>query len=450
MKILYRILSGIFYVLGAVTVSFILYLNMTKSALMPLTYAGQVHFQTNTLLFYIVFAASCVLLVGGAYLAYRDRTGFIAQNGLLLFFLIGTVLYLIAGLFLIFKVPVSLRAEAEIMSSIALLVKIIPNVRFIFLMNLVLILFNNLLILNITDALFHHDMRIDFIAILLSFLMLPHLFLCIYSYGIIPGLTALLLSFLAFIRFEQRGYVRDAVIGIAGAVLAVTLRGNYVIGVIAELILLILIFIRSCASDNNNNNRVRYLITALILIPILFVPGFIPKAEIEQSTAYSSESTAFQSIDVAAGNPDEIENGRNDAYTVLMRKLASTWTEPTFESVWAGPLEADAQKISVHFLRDIYTGGNSYDILNLICGITSRLLLAGCVIFLIRSLIQWIKDLSESGYSGSPFTFALFPLLFLIGGFLFYYFRESRSLYVFCYAYMLLPLAAAGLSFGEE
>ena len=162
MKILYRILSGIFYVLGAVTVSFILYLNMTKSALIALTYAEQVQFQTNTLLFYFVFAASCVLLVGSAYLAYRDRTSFLAQNGLLLFFLIGAVLYLIAGLFLIFKVPVSLRTDAEVMYSTALLVKIIPNVRFIFLMNLLLILFNNLLILNITDALFHHDMRIDF------------------------------------------------------------------------------------------------------------------------------------------------------------------------------------------------------------------------------------------------------------------------------------------------
>lgn len=450
MKILYRILSGIFYVLGAVTVSFILYLNMTKSALMPLTYAGQVQFQTNTLLFYIVFAASCVLLVGGAYLAYRDRTGFLAQNGLLLFFLIGTVLYLIAGLFLIFKVPVSLRAEAEIMSSIALLVKIIPNVRFIFLMNLVLILFNNLLILNITDALFHHDMRIDFIAILLSFLMLPHLFLCIYSYGIIPGLTAILLSFLAFIRFEQRGYVRDAVTGIAGAVLAVAIRGNYVIGVIAELILLLLIFIRSHASYRKDQNRTRYLITALILIPILFVPGFIPKAKALESSANSTEITDEQSYDVAAGNPDEVENAQNDAYTVLMRKLASTWTEPTFESVWAGPLENDAQKISSHLLRDIYTGGNSYDILNLICGITNRLLAAGCVIFLIRSLIHWIQSLPLSESSGSPLTFALLPLLFLTGGFLFCLFRESRSLYVFCYAYMLLPLAAAGLSFGEE
>lgn len=497
---------------------------------MPLTYAEQVQFQTNTLLFQVIFAVSCVLIIGVAFLIYRDHTGFMAKYGLWIFFLIGTLIYLAAGLYLIFRIPVKLRADADVMYNIALqfrngdysalviskakgtasysggylaknphqiglailltlLVKIVPDVHFIFLVNLALILLNNLLILLITDTLFHHEKRTVFIAVLLTFLMLPHLFLCIFCYGIIPGLTALLLSFLALSRFERNGNVCHAVAGIAFAVLAVSIRNNYMIGVIAEIILTFLIFIRSYSESSNYKGHIRYLVTALVLVPALFIPNIALKAGIQQysgvkidsevpksawiamglsesptktegwyngyvyntfiNTGYNTKATDEKSRALIAERLTLMKNDPDYAYTFFMRKLTSTWTEPTFESVWIGPLEDDAQAIQSPIIRDIYTGGNSYKIMNLICGIAIRLLAAGCILFLLRALVRFIKELTRNNSSHLQYTYTIFPLLFLLGGFLFHLFWETKSLYVFCFVYMLLPVAAAGLSFGD-
>jgi hypothetical protein len=498
---------------------------------MPLTDAELVSFETDNVLFYLVLLTVLACIIAFSFFAFRDPHGFFSKSGALLFFIIGTVLYLGFGLYLIFRVPTDLRADAyaiytaaeEIKNGnysslildtataegtyasgylaayphqigitliLSLLLRVLPGLRYIFILNLILILLNNLLMLNISDALFHND-QTNFMTVLLSFILLPHFFLSIFCYGIIPGLTALLVSFLALIKFEETGNILHAVCAVIFGAFAVVLRSNYMIGVIAETILLLLIFLRSFENDRKKViGRIRYIAAAVLLIAAMIIPNTALKIGIGNISGHnltdSIPRSAWMAMGLSEGTRAEgwyngynyntfRENGydqkatdeaaralieerlqafRSDhdyAYTFFMRKLASTWSEPTFQSVWIGPQEASADKIGGFLFKNIYSGGSAYDITCVICSIVYLVVLAGCVLFLAKSLIRRIQMLTDRySHRDTVTVFTAFPILFLLGVFLFHLVWETKSLYVFSSVYMLLPLAAAGLSFTEK
>ena len=510
---------------------FITYLNLTGTAFMPLNEAELVSFETDNVLFYLVLLTVLACIISFGFFAFRDSRGFFSRSGTLLFFVIGTALYLGFGLYLIFRVPTDLRADAYAIytaageikdgnySSLILdaatregtytsgylaayphqigitlilsfLQRFLPGVRYIYILNLILILLNNLLMLNISDALFHND-QINFMAVLLTFIMLPHFFFCIFCYGIIPGLTALLISFLALINFEKSGNIFLAVSAVLFGALAVVLRSNYMIGVIAEVILLFLIFLRSFEQGSNKIvGRIRYIVTAVLLIAVMLVPNMILKAgigtvsghKIENSiprsawmamgltegrraegwyngynyntfkeTGYDQKATDKAARDLIGERLQTFRDDHDYTYTFFMRKLASTWSEPTFQSVWVGPQEDTAEKVGGFLFKSIYNGGAAYDVTCVICSIVYTIVLAGCVLFLAKSLIRRIRIMTDRYSHNDTITVcAAFPILFLLGVFLFHLVWETKSLYVFSSIYMLLPLAAAGLSFTEK
>ena len=318
LKTLNNILRSIIYILGGGALLFITYLNLTGTAFMPLTDAELVSFETDNVLFYLVLMTVLACIISFGFFSFRNPHGFFPKSGVLLFFITGTVLYLGFGLYLIFRIPTDLRADAyaiytaaeEIKNGnysslildtataegtyasgylaayphqigitliLSLLLRFLPGLRYIFILNLILILLNNLLMLNISNALFHND-QTNFMTVLLTFIMLPHFFLSIFCYGIIPGLTALLVSFLALIKFEETGNIFHAVCAMIFAGLAVVLRSNYMIGVIAETILLLLIFLRSFENDRKKViGRIRYIAAAVLLIAAMIIPNIALK-----------------------------------------------------------------------------------------------------------------------------------------------------------------------------
>ena len=531
LKTLNNILRSIIYILGGGALLFITYLNMTGTAFMPLTEAELVSFETDNVLFYLVLMTVLACIISFGFFTFRNPHGFFPKSGVLLFFIIGTILYLGFGLYLIFRIPTDLRADAyaiytaaeEIKNGnysslildtataegtyasgylaayphqigitliLSLLLRFLPGLRYIYILNLILILLNNLLMLNISDALFHND-QTNFMTVLLSFILLPHFFLSIFCYGIIPGLTALLVSFLALIKFEETGNIFHAVCAVIFGAFAVVLRSNYMIGVIAETILLLLIFLRSFENDRKKViGRIRYIAAAVLLIAAMIIPNTALKIGIGNISGHNvtdsiprsawmamglSEGTraegwyngynynTFRENDYDQKATDEaaraligerIQSFRSDrdyAYTFFMRKLASTWSEPTFQSVWVGPQEASAGKIGGFLFKNIYSGGGAYDITCVICSIVYLVVLAGCVLFLAKSLIRRIQMLTDRySHRDTVTVFTAFPILFLLGVFLFHLVWETKSLYVFSSVYMLLPLAAAGLSFTEK
>ena len=531
LKTLNNILRSIIYILGGGALLFITYLNLTGTAFMPLTDAELVSFETDNVLFYLVLMTVLACIISFGFFSFRNPHGFFPKSGVLLFFITGTVLYLGFGLYLIFRIPTDLRADAyaiytaaeEIKNGnysslildtataegtyasgylaayphqigitliLSLLLRFLPGLRYIFILNLILILLNNLLMLNISDALFHND-QTNFMTVLLSFILLPHFFLSIFCYGIIPGLTALLVSFLALIKFEETGNIFHAVCAVIFGAFAIVLRNNYMIGVIAETILLLLIFLRSFENDRKKViGRIRYIAAAVLLIAAMIIPNTALKIGIGNISGHnvtdSIPRSAWMAMGLSEGTRAEgwyngynyntfRENGydqkatdeaaraligerlqafRSDhdyAYTFFMRKLASTWSEPTFQSVWVGPQEASAGKIGGFLFKNIYSGGGAYDITCVICSIVYLVVLAGCVLFLAKSLIRRIQMLTDRySHRDTVTVFTAFPILFLLGVFLFHLVWETKSLYVFSSVYMLLPLAAAGLSFTEK
>jgi len=531
LKTLNSLLRSIIYILGGSALLFITYLNLTGTAFMPLTDAELVSFETDNVLFYLVLLTVLACIIAFSFFAFRDPHGFFSKSGALLFFIIGTALYLGFGLYLIFRVPTDLRADAYAIytaageikngnySSLILdastaegtyasgylaayphqigitlilsqLQRFLPDVRYIYFLNLILILLNNLLMLNIADTLFHND-QVNFMTVLLSFIMIPHLFFSIFCYGIIPGLTALLISFLALARFEKTGNIILAVCAVLFGALSVVMRSNYMIGIIAEIILLLLVFLRSFEPDHRKIvGRVRYIVTAFLLIAVMILPNMVLRIGIGNISGHKIENSIPKSAWMAMGLSEGPraegwyngynystfqETGYNQkaadeaaraligerllafredhdyAYTFFMRKLASTWSEPTFQSVWVGPQGASAKKIGGILIRSIYTGGTAYDITCIICSIVYITVLAGCVLFLAKSLLRRIQALTDRySHSDNVTVFAAFPILFLLGVFLFHLVWETKSLYVFSSIYMLLPLAAAGLSFTEK
>ncbi len=531
MKIVTNILKGIVFLSGTAAILFIAWLNLTGSAFMPLHESEIIEFQTNNILLYLISLTVLVLIIALTYFAFRNPNGFISQNGTALFFLIGTILYLGLGLYLIFRIPETLRSDASILYKTAgqikngdfsallldktagnlsyadgylaknphqigltillsLLLRVLPGVRFVFILNLILILLNNLLILNIAHALFNQDDHVCFMTVLLSFLMLPHFFLCIFCYGIIPGLTALLFSILSLIKFENSGNVLYAIAAVITASIAVVIRNNYMIGVIAEIILLLLVFFRSLAhrDGRKKSGGIRYLVTAVFLILVLFVPNTLLEIGVTRASGVKLTDSVPKTAWVAMGLSESeraegwyngyvytsfADNGYNEkatdeaaraliaermdtfkadpdyAYTFFMRKLASTWTEPTFQSVWVGPQGDVADDVGGYLYKNLYAGGTAYDICCLLCNILYYVLLAGCILFILKYIYQIFRKRTDrySSRHDEALIFVLFPLLFLLGGFLFHLGWETKSLYVFCYVYMLLPLAARGLSF---
>ena len=531
MKTLNSILRSIIYILGGSALLFITYLNLTGTAFIPLNEAELVTFETNNVLFYLVLLTFLTCIIAFGFFAFRDSRGFFPKNGTQLFFIIGIVLYLAFGLYLIFRVPTDLRADAYAIYTAAgelkngnysplildtstaggtyasgylavyphqigitlilsLLQKFLPDLRYIYIINLILILLNNLLMLNISNSLFHDD-QINFMTVLLSFIMLPHLFFSIFCYGIIPGLTALLISFLALTNLEKSGNILHIICAVFFAAIAVVLRSNYLIGVIAEVILLFLIFLRSFEPDRRKIiGRIRYIVAAVLLIAVMIIPNMVlkigignisghkivnsipksawmamgltegPRAEgwyngynykTFQETGYDQKATDEAARALIGERLQTFRDDHDYAYTFFMRKVASTWSEPTFQSVWVGPQGASAEKIGGHLIKNIYTGGTAYDITCIVCSIVYITVLAGCVLFLAKSLIRRIQALTDRySHSDSVTVFAAFPILFLLGVFLFHLVWETKSLYVFSSVYMLLPLAAAGLSFTEK
>ena len=531
LKTFNSILRIIIYILGGGVLLFITYLNLTGTAFMPLTEAELVSFETDTVLFYLVTMSVIACIIAFGFFAFRNPHGFFPKNGMLLFFIIGTVLYLGFGLYLIFRIPTDLRADAYAIYTAAgeikdgnysslildtaaaegtyasgylasyphqigitfilsLLLRVLPNVRYIYILNLIMILLNNLLMLNISDTLFHDD-QINFMTVFLSFIMLPHFFLSIFCYGIIPGLTAMLVSFLALAKFEQSGNIFLAVLAVLFGALSVVARSNYMIAIIAEIILLFLIFLRSFEPDRRKViGRIRYIAAAVLLIAAMIIPNLVLKIGIGNISGHKIENniprSAWMAMGLSEGTRAEgwyngynyrtfEETGydqkaadeaaraliderlsafRNDhdyAYTFFMRKVASTWSEPTFQSVWVGPQDASAKKIGGFLFRNIYSGGSAYDIICVICSIVYITVLAGCVLFLAKSLIRRIRLMIDRySHQNTLTVFTAFPLLFLLGVFLFHLVWETKSLYVFSSVYMLLPLAAAGLSFTEK
>ena len=328
-----------------------------------------------------------------------------------------------------------------------------------FLANLGFVLGINYLIFKITDLVFA-DRLANLIAILMAFGFLPQFFFILFAYGTIPGLFFQLAAFYYGLRFCADHAWRHMIPAALGSCMAVLLRQNHLIGIIALGIYLLLDWMKkpSC--------RQMVFLTVLLLSvllpgrcltshflgeakgapPVLWVamgtdldnqvrgPGWYDGSNrrIFQSADYDSEAASRAGMEKLEKNLQKIRERPGEAAAFFLKKNVSQWCDPLFQSLWSGPLEDCGQYTKTPLLRSLYNKGFGEAILATVMKLYMLVFWGLCLVYLVQH--------------GADHTQWQLPFLLLVGGFLFHTVWEGKSQYIYPYLFGLIPFAAFALS----
>jgi len=334
-----------------------------------------------------------------------------------------------------------------------------------FVMNLIFVLGTNYT-LYLTSNLLFKDHFTTVLTIILSFFFLPQLFFILFAYGNIPSFFFLLLAFYNLLKYRSTHSLKTMLVIFLSASVAVFLRKNTMIGVIAMIIFLLLDALK------RYTNRHLILIVLLIVgtifpsniaysyfaqkagtekagIPtVLWIamgtdinnsvlgPGWYNRFSVSVYEDVGKESDLAHAIGVQKlkENWSNIRKEPGRAIAFFRDKTISQWCDPLYQSVWSGPLKEYDQMVHTCLLESLYN-----------CGIAERFAVFFCRIFAIAiwgfAVLFLLKDSSET--TGWELAF-----MFMIGGFLFQCFWEAKSQYIYQYVLGLVPFGAYSLSNG--
>lgn len=333
-----------------------------------------------------------------------------------------------------------------------------PHANFFF--NLCLVIGINYFLFRISHQLFHSN-GADFFTIFLSFAFLPQLFFILFAYGTIPGLFFLTLAFYETLRFMDSSKLFHAAIAAVTGGIAVSLKSNYIIGVISILIFLTLLLLRS---GNKKMIAAILIILVGISIPKTLIHHYfseMPGAELDRgapAVLWLTMGTDLDNRDRGPGwfnrynsstyneagydpekaaeigradlekNLEKIKNQPAAAMNFFAFKVISQWCNPEYQSLWSGYLPDSGRSLQNSFLQRLYTGGTSYQILFLYFRLVSL------AVWLLSSVYLLLFGRKHTGWE----------LFFtcLIGGFLFHFFWEAKSQYIYPYVIILIPFCA--------
>lgn len=347
-----------------------------------------------------------------------------------------------------------------------LYVAISPTTQFAFVMNLGWTLGSNWLIYRITDMLFKKELVSKY-TILLTFFFFPNLLFILFVYGSVPGLFFCLLSLYCFTKSQknkQGWYLIPGTIAISIACLlrnnyqifALMLVGCYVLSIFRKFswkkpLAIILIAAGLIVSGRAVKSYYGEVIgkpvgdgTPLVAYVTMGLRDDPNRATLggwydayntkilrrfhfdEEKASQQAKADLLQRIAIFVQNP-------RYAGKFFYEKVRSTWTEPTFQSIWTGPQIERRQYTYTNVLRSIYEGRTGYRIANEIgMGIL--------VVTYLLSTLYLIYKLFWAKLSLEPFE--LYSYVFFIGGFLFHLFWETKSQYVYMYILLLMPTVA--------
>lgn len=329
----------------------------------------------------------------------------------------------------------------------------------IFSTNFLLVLGINFFTYKISDLIFANRLTNN-ITILLSFLFLPQFFFILFAYGTIPGLFFTILSIYYTLKFSKNLHYRDLILTIISGSIAVILRKNFLICIIAIVIFLCLDLFKKFSFKH------LILIVSLVIFTIIplktlqsyFVneskgvpstlwiamgtdidndchgPGWYDGTSysIFVSEDYNSEKAFQIAIQKIKNNLQKMKNDPASAAKFFYKKIISQWTDPVFQSVWSGPLEDCNQYTKTPFLKSIFNGGFAEDML-------SNAMKLYMIIFWGLASIFILKY--QNKYHGWQLVF-----LIVVGGFVFHIFWEAKSQYIYPYFFSIVPFAAFSLS----
>lgn len=357
-------------------------------------------------------------------------------------------------------------------SWLRILLGINNSVRFLYWVNLILSTVSLIFIFLISKNILNR--KETNLAVGLSFLFLPQLFNILFVYANVISLTLFLGSVFFFIYSLKRDHSENWIfLTDILLVMSYLLKNNYLIGIIAFFVILLFVHL---------NLKKKILSILLIVLMILFANIFVGKYYSSQVThskfdfssgvpksafimmglnehgsksGWFDNSTVelykehnFSSAETNKAANEKLESRITDftqhpqnAVRFFGEKCITTWSDPTFQSLWNGPLPTWQGKLRTKIFKKIYPiDGNSKTsrLIRRISQFTVWTVLIGSLIMGYQVLLDKIKDKAAKAY-------IIFVCLFFIGGFLFHTFWETKAQYVYQYIIMLIPGAAMGI-----
>ena len=343
------------------------------------------------------------------------------------------------------------------------LLKIVNNIEVFYFVNLLLVLFNIYILGKISFILFENQF-IENLTLIISSLFFSQFFFILFAYGTIPGFSMLLTAYYCQLIFLRKGYKRFFLLFIVCICVSCLLKNNYLIGGLASAAVFILYALKE--------KKWKFIIYACIVLMCISLSGKMLNWGYENVSKKEISPGEPKILWVAMGLRDESaklggwydgynkqtyiecgynsENASNEAkesiknsvytflqdpkYTVnfFQDKIESTWCDPLFQSIWSGPLEDCGQVLNDQSLKRIYSEGACHSIIRDFCGAELIFIYITAFVFLIIYLC--------SCNMGKPEM--LIGFIFIIGGFFFHLFWETKSQYIYPYVFLLIPYCA--------
>ena len=278
------------------------------------------------------------------------------------------------------------------------LVVVTNNIKFLYVLNLAYECIIFVTFYKIT-ALFTSKNAILNNVSLLSMLFLPNLFNILFIYGNIPGYMFFLLSVYFLIKVLQ-GEKRIFLMAVT-LIMAYFIKNNYLIGIIALFITVllsnliikkILIFfeviglifiISNCITLFYSKVQQRYFSVNGGVTKVAFVVmGLQNYMDLKNSWYdgytlstykqhnYSEKETEKQAQKDLKREIDRLKSSRSNMVGFFKRKLISTWSDSTFQSLWIAPWENKANKKLKYIYND-----NKESTIRIISNLTTQLIL---------------------------------------------------------------------------
>ncbi|WP_225355777.1 ArnT family glycosyltransferase [Ligilactobacillus salivarius] len=347
------------------------------------------------------------------------------------------------------------------------------NITFLYFLNL---LFNigSIILLWLISKVVYENKVVQNLTAIISVLFTPLLFNTLFVYGNVYGLTFLLGAvYTQLLSLNKKGKKR-IIYGICTIILAgmaYLVKPNFEIGIVAMAIVYFLAIFRK-----------RYYI--ILALGVLLV---IPTVNISLGKMYSHEIN--ENISLSGGIPkltyvvmglSEDSNGRIGWYTgyndktfsdndyntnkaekiakkdlrkridylkkhktytrkIFIKKIISTWTDSTYQSIWNGPLPTWGGKINTDIMRIIYIKDGESKLYKFI-RYGSVVIVWTIFLFSITCTLLYL-----TGKMNIDENYLLYAVIFFIGGFIFHTFWETKAQYVYQYTASLIPVASVGL-----
>ena len=300
------------------------------------------------------------------------------------------------------------------------------------------------------------------ITLILGILFIPLIMYTSFVYGTIWSVALALWAFDYEIKYLNDNRLRDLVCCALLIGLAIQVKNNVLIMMIAMIIYGLIYSIKDLRT-------LKYSLLLVIIICVSFLAfSKAPKLIVEKKTGYFLSQGVSSWSFVAMGLQDEKHapgwsNGYNYstyeesncvtevqeervkadiadrmalfkdnsyyAFEFFSQKVASMWTEPTYQSFWINQIRN--HRVDFPEWLDWFISTHGYTVVSTVLGYYQLLLFSGCLLWVI------LEDSSE-------FINKSFFVVTIIGGFLFHLLWEAKSQYSISYIALMVPLAVMG------